>query len=915
MMLISCITLQVGAQVAPSNPTPLVPTPEKDSLKARLIRDTTLVVAGQALKPDSIQVSGKPDSVKTGDIKTTVVYVADDSVVFDARTKMARLYGKAEVTYGEINLTADKIAVDWTTGILEANGTPDSTGKDRGTPLFKQGTEKFAAKRMRYNFKTRKGVIREVITQQGEGYIHGETVKRESETAFFVKNAEYTTCNLEHPHFYIKSYKMKMVPGKKIISGPFNLSIADVPTPLGFLFGFFPIPKYKSSGIIIPTYGESADRGFFLRNGGYYLGLSDYFDLKLLGEIYSRGGYGIYPQTTYKKRYGYDGTARFFYNRRVYDTEGLPKLAGEDFWLDWTHTPVSLGTSRFSASVSVGSNRYNQRNAFQTQNLWQPSFTSSISYAKTFPNSPFSLTVSARSNQNVTTRAISLELPTVSLNMNRIYPFRKVGKPAAGALENLSVAYTLQGQNIISNERPSQLFSAPGVRFLVPVSGGEAVANSTNLVIPISVNSLPQLLRQARIGFQHNVPVATTVRLLKYFTLTPTLNYQEIWYPSRLRFQYDESAGADKAGVRVDTLRQFSRLYNFSTSANLTTQVYGTFFIRNGRVEAIRHRLNPTIGLAYRPDFSTPFFGFNQRVQTGAISALNPEGVVQYLNPYQSYLYGGAQSGRQGAVTFGLTNSVEAKVLSKSDSGKRTFDKLTLLDNLSIAGSYNLLADSFKLSPISIGANTRLFDRIQLAASTVLDPYAYENRPTEGSNNLRNLVRRRNYAYSAGQGLGSLQAANVSVGFSLKPGSATSKKTLPRRTLSESEERELDFINANPNLFVDFNIPYNLNVQYNAQYSKLYRGDKPSQFTQNVLLSGDISISPKWKFGASAPYDFQSRRLASTTINIYRDLHCWEMRLFVQLAGTRPMYTFDINVKASILQDLKLSKRNSFYDR
>ncbi len=853
-----------------------------------------------------------PDSVKvSNDLTSTVVYSANDSIVFQAKTRVARLYGAADITYGDINLKADQVQVNYQTSIVDANGVKDSTGRAKGTPIFTQGAEKYQAERMRYNFKTRKGLIRQVVTQQGEGYLHGEAVKRESETAFFVRNAEYTTCNLAHPHFYIKSYKMKMIPNEKLVSGPFLLHVGDVPTPLGFVFGFFPIPKYKSSGILIPTYGESGPLGFFLRNGGFYFALSDYFDLKLLGEIYSLGGWGLTPQSTYRKRYKYDGNISLRYNNRSVlnsNTGERINCASQEFWINWTHTPAARGNSRFSASVSAGTARSQQLFNFSQNALFQTTYTSNVNYSTSFPGTPFAFSVAGRFNQNVRTQDFSLELPTVALTMNRIFPFKRAGSTKSNILTNLNVAYNLTGQSTINSTRVSPLGSnIQGIRLLgqteLPI---DPVSQQAITNYRINTGTLPTLLRNARIGIQHQIPISTTARVFRYFNVSPSLNYREIWYPGRLRYTYTEQGN----GLRVDTVRGFNRFYDFSASVNLTTQIYGTFFVRRGKLEAIRHRLTPNIGLAYRPDFGGPGFGFFQRtvVDSGRRTV--------DLNPFTGFLYGGPTTGgRQGAITFGLTNVLEAKLRKVSDSGKTTYKKRNLIENLSIGGSYNAIADSFRLSTINVALNTRLFDKINIASVAVLDPYSYENVGPAQDESLRRMARRRAYAWQAGQGIGRLAALNTSIGFNLNPAAGKTRKPVARENLTEAEERELSFIYANPQLFVDFNIPWTLNVQYNNTLTYQTSGSRTYQFNQFVRTSGDVSISPKWKVGFDAPFDIKSRRFASTGLNIYRDLHCWEMRMGVFVGGTRPMYNFDINVKASILQDLKLSKRNSFYDR
>ncbi len=826
-----------------------------------------------------------------------VKYQADDSVVYDAAASKVRLYGKARVDYTDLNLTASYIEVDLSRSTAFAKGILDSTGRLRGRPVFTQGADKYEAEAMTYNFKSKRAKIQGVVTQQGEGYIHGESVKKTADNEMYIRDARYTTCNLEHPHFHIQASKIKVIPGKKLITGPFNLHFMDLPTPLGFGFGIFPTPKTATSGLIVPTYGEALDRGFFLRNGGYYWHISDYVDARILGDIYSKGSYGFSVISSYKKRYSFGGNVDMRYSYRQAGDDNLTPV-GKDFWLQWTHTPETRGTSSFSASVNLGTSSYNQRNSFSTNNYLSSSFSSNVAYSKTFRGTPFSMGINARQQQNVVTKQVDMELPSFNLNMNRIYPFR--GKSGSGKTwyQKISLAYNMAAQNSISNA-PTGAISLSGAKIL------DEANPLRDSLLPFSKENFQPLLDRMRNGMRHSIPVSTSFNILKYLQVSPSFNYEEYWYLQRLDYNWLESARA----VDVDTIRKFSRAYNYSGSVSMQTRLYGIFFIRKAGIEAIRHIMNPSISLSYRPDFSDPKYGMAKDVQ------VDTTGRTARLSPFAGAVFGGSPSrGKSGAVSFSLVNTIEMKVRNRKDTtGKEAFRKINLLDNLSASTSYNLAADSFQLSPISLSARTTLFNKLNLNISGVFDPYSYQAAIRNETGQIIRAQRKTPvYSWKNDQGLGKISSLNLAASTSLNP-KAREKKSLNRKNLSMQEERELDFINANPDLYVDFSIPWNMNVSYNLTYSKI--GYEKSSIMQSMNISGDLKITSKWKLGVSSGYDFINKKLVYPNINVYRDLHCWEMRFNWVPTGNRGSYSIDINVKASVLQDLKLSRRRSWYDR
>lgn len=850
--------------------------------------------------PDS--VSAPSDSIALqqpqGDIKSTIKYSAKDSIVTEVADQLVYLYGDAKIIYGEIELEAEEIKINWENNTLTARGGVDTTGKKIGTPVFKDGPETYVTEEIRYNLESGKAVISGVVTEKNQGYIHGERVKKNAEDELFISEAKYTTCNLEDPHFHISANKLKMIPKDKIVSGPFNLVINDIPTPLGFPFAIFPSPKTRASGIIVPTYGEENQRGFFLRDGGYYFALNDYINLTLLGEIYSKGGKGFKIGSNYRKRYVYNGNVNFHYNQRV---TGLPgeEDKSEDFRLQWSHTPQSRGNSRFSASVNAATSSYNNNNSLTFEENINATLNSSVSYSQVFQNTPFNLSMSARHNQNLRTGIVNVTLPEFSLNMNRIYPlnFENVLSSGQSVFEKINLNYSLQGRNIITNSP----LRRPG--FDIANEGG---VNQDTL--EFNFDNLDRLFERGEFGFRHRIPVSTSFKALKYLTLSPNFNFDQLFYLKELDYSYDPV----KQAVQVDTVKGLSTAYTYSFGAGLSTNIYGTYFFKGEKIQAIRHMITPTLSFSYSPDFSDPKYGYFEEIQ------IDSTGRSRVLSRYEGFAYGAPSGGESRSMSFGVRNTLEMKVREKQDEDSdsaATYKKIKLLENFSFNSSYNFAAESFKLSPINMSARTTLFDgKLDVSASARLDPYSYIAERDEAGELLRQ-TRVSSYAWNNGQGIGHLENASIRLNTSFNP-EAREKEQAQLDAVEDSPNatpEDIAYIAANPNQYVDWDVPWNLRLSYTWSYTK--RGFEESNVTQSLSFSGDISITEKWKIDFTSGYDFQRKEIVDPRLNIYRDLHCWEMRLSWVPTGRFQSYSVNINVKASILQDLKLSRRRSFFDR
>ncbi len=847
----------------------------------------------------------------SSDIETTIQYTAEDSIITDVVENKVYLYGKAKVNYGDISLTAAEIVIDQNNNVVNARGVPDSTGRLQDTPIFSQTGESYEADSMRYNFKTEKGVISGIVTQQGEGYIQSRKAKKDSTGIMYAAGNRYTTCNLKHPHWYIYADKIKLIPEKQVITGPFNLVIADVPTPLGFAFGIFPFTDRRRSGIIVPSYGESRDRGFFLRQGGYYWAINDYMAATFLGEIYTNGTWGIDTRFNYRKRYRYSGNASIRYFNRIQGDEG-EETVFQDFNFRWSHTPVTRGRSSFSASVNLGSTQNNRRNSFDPQEQITNTFNSSVTYNTSFDawNTPVTLGLSGRQSQNSRTGVVDVTLPAMNLGVNRIYPFKKQGQSAKNFLQNINLSYNFSGEAVFTNVPPN----TNAFPFEVANDPQEDRSFSEDNQAPPFFSDIPELLKNAQIGGIHNIPISTTIKLLRYFSLNPSFNYQEAWYPKKLNYTWIDSLNA----VQVDTLNQFSRVYSYSTSASLTTRIFGTFLFdkknKGKRLQAVRHTVVPNISFSYRPDLSDERIGFFQRVQVDSTGE-NFRDVSRYLGFRPGPPLSTSEA---GVISFSLQNIFEAKVLPRGDTAKPK--KISLLDNLSFSGSYNLVADSLNLSNISIAARTRLLNTVDFNFTGTLDPYVYRILSVNEDGTVRQQTRVNKFAWEEGRGIGQLSRFNISLSANFTP-DAFRKKTQRKAkdkiagddNINESQEQELEFIQNNPEEYVDFDIPWSLRATYNINYSRV--GFQESRVEQQINFSGDVSLTSTWKITFRSGYDISRSQISFTNIGIVKDLHCWEMNFNWNPIGTFQSYIFNIRVKSSILQDLKVTRQRSFYDR
>lgn len=880
-------TLPAKADTIPAKPDSLIHQPA-DSL-ATPQADSTLA-SRDSVPPKS-------------DIETTINYTAKDSIRATLDNKMIWLYGEAKITYGAIELEADEIIIDYANNTLTAHGSRDSLGNRIGYPVFKNGAELYETKDIVYNFKTKRARISEVVTKQGDGIVGGDVAFKNEKNEMLSLRNSYTTCDLEHPHFVIRATKTKAIPNDKIVSGPFYIEFNDIPLPLGFLFGMFPAQRSSSSGIIFPSYGEERRRGFNLRNGGYFFDINDYVKLALTGDIYSKGGHAIYAVSNYIKRYRYNGNVNFAYSRnKIADNIENPSVSN-DFRLTWSHSPQSKGTGRFGASVTAATTTYTQNNnlipglqnntanAASGINNLTSKLNSNISYSKRFAGTPLSMGLNLSHNQDLQTRQVDLTLPSLTLNMSNLYPFQRKGK--TGPLDNVSISYQMSASNRITNNlgriNPENL--------------------QKDSIAPFTGDNFGYFFENGRKGIKHSLPVSYSFKVLRFFTVSPSVSLDDRMYFEKLSWRYIQD---DKGNyvAKADTLNEFNHILNYSYSAGMTTRVYGTYFFKRGSVKAIRHIVNPSVSFSYTPDFSQNPEYFSKLVKPKGNGDVYAPDVI-YKSRHEGFINGGSTTGRSASIGFGLGNNLEMKVKSARDTAER---KVMLLNNLSISSSYNIVADSFKLAPFSISANTNVLNnKLNINLSSSLDPYLYHK--VVDPEQPERVIERREKAYAwKGGGIGRITSATLAVSTNLNPAKreadAQTREAAGKSNNLTTEQKER--VIQNPYTYVDFKIPWSLNINYNLSYGHSLNTDPT--ITQSVTMSGDLSLTEKWKINFNTGYHFESQEFTQTSLSIARDLHCWTMNLWWVPFGRFQSYNFTIAVKASVLKDLKIERRQPWQD-
>ena len=798
----------------------------------------------------SIDTLNSPDA-----LEFPVKYLAKDSIRIDMKSKLVYLFGEAEVYYGDIELKAENIEIDMDSNIVTARGKKDSTGKYFGEPVFTEKESKVNSHEMKYNFKTEKGLIIDAVTHEGENYIHGEKIYKTPDDILYIKHGKYTTCNLRHPHYWFSANRLKIIPEDKIVTGPANLVIEGVPTPLGIPFGFFPNSDKQKSGIIIPTFGESNQYGFFLLGGGYYAAISDNVSTQITGDYYSKGSWAGNILTNYKKRYKYTGALNTSFSVFKNGFKEFPNYSEtQNFFIRWNHTqdPKAQPNSIFSANVNFGNseNYTNNFNSSGNQYL-STSFNSSVSYKKSFAGKPYNFSLNGSHSQNTLNKTVTVRLPELAFNVSRLYPFKRkttIGKQKI--YEKIGVSYSMSAKNEVTAK--DSLFS---------------------------LNNLSYLKDEFQNGMKHSIPLSTSFKVLKNFTVNPSLNYSETWYIETVRKQYN----LEKDSLEVASENGFERGNSLNMSINASTKVYGMYQYRGNVIKALRHVMTPSVGFTYIPENNSGLRSY--------IDANNDS--IPY-SIFEGGIYGSTNTTEAGLINLGLLNNFEMKVRNRKDSlGKDK--KIKLLESLKFSTNYNVIADSLNWSNILVNARTNI-KKLSLNFTGSFDPYTID------TTNTGQFTRLNTSEFDKNSRIGRLTSASIAAGFSFR-----SKKTNTKKESNYGNEQQLEYINANPSEFVDFNVPWTLNMNYNVRYTKP-RYEK--NIIQTLNFSGDVSLTNKWKIGMRSGYDFEQKDLSYTSVDIYRDLHCWEMTFNWIPFGPRQSYLFTIRVKSALLQDLKLTRRS-----
>jgi lipopolysaccharide export system protein LptA len=798
-----------------------------------------------------------------------VVATSRDSAIADMDNNIFYLYGKAKVVYDDMVLEAGEIMYNQANSNVTAGPQFDTAGNKLEKPTFAQGSEKVIYDSLQYNFKSKRAIVRNANSQYGEGFLHSQQVKRNPDQSIYGLHNVYTTCALDTPHFGIVTKKIKVIPNRVAASGPANIAIEGVPTPLFLPFGLFPISSKQRSGFILPTYTVEENRGLGLMNGGYYFFISEKMDLLAQLNIFSKGSWQASGTSHYKSIYKYSGdfSYNYAYNKSGESYEPGSSI-GREFMITWQHLtdPKARPGQNFTASVRIGTSSFYSNTSYNPQQVVDNQYQSNLTYSKNWIGKPFNLTVSGRHNQNTLTGLVDVTLPQIAFNISSISPFQNknyVGKPRW--FDNITMSYTLDEQN--NTKFYDSAFDVGRLKF--------------------------------QSALKHTIPISASYTIARFVRANFSIPYTEYWYTEELKKQYNDATGKLDSTQRGGFFA--ARDYNFSIGLN--TQIFGTKLFKKGSLRGIRHRLEPNVAFTYRPDFSKSPYGFyyNTRLDTSQIAR------AVYRYETGASLIGQAPSGELRSMSFGLNNNLQIKVRNNKDTSAEAtgFKNITLIDGLGINTSYNFAADSLQWAPIVINFRTNILDKISISASANFDQYGI-NPATD-----RSFVRYT--MWERGDGIARFNNANISASTSL-----TSKpRTKDDKAVVNDRNNGIVF---NPDYYnyVDFDIPWSINLSYSLGVQNDYivasKKDTITIGSNSINFGGDFNVTPRWKVSVYTGYNFVTKELQATRIQIFRDLHCWAMRLETVPFGPNKNYNFTINVKAAVLQDLKLMRRRDFRD-
>lgn len=838
-----------------------------DTLKKMSV--TQNPVLGDSIK--NVRVDSLEDGEDVEPLQHPIVYNARDSIRYETKGQKIFLFGDGFVQYDDMNLKAEYIEVDNENNTITAYGKVDSAGKQSGNPVMKIEGQESTARKIIYNLKTKKGKIYDIMTKEGDLLLKGREVKKDSNNVVYMRDLECIPCQYEDSRTIFKAKRAKIIPDDKIVTGPMYLEIGGVPTPLGLPFGFFPNTKKRHSGILIPFYGNSDALGFYLKEGGFYWGINDQTDMTIRGDIYTNGSWGLRTTNNYLVNYKFNGALSLGYSEFRNGEREIPALytKQKDIAINWRHFQDQKNnpTVRFSSDVNIRTSRYNKYNAQNTGQYLTNTFQSNINFTKTYKIGNLSL--NARHDQNTQTKLMNISFPELTFNVNRFYPFKKESRIKQNPIDKIGISYLLEARNTLSGADTS-----------------------------IFKGNIGDSLKY---GFRHSLPISTNITLFKYFTLTPALNFSAVMYTKTTRKELDESTNQ----IVRTTDKNFKTGYDANFNTSLSTKLFMDYLFKSKRIKQIRHLLIPSLAYTYRPDFGEEQYGFWKDVISDT--------TYRYRNKYSIFennLFGGPSMGTQNSLSVNLNNNLEAKIRKKTDTGF-VFNKVTILQNLSFAGSYNFAADSFKMSYLSMTGRTKIWKYFDLVFGSTFDPYYTTVVTSTVINPYTNTYderayRTKDYLINTNGRVMDFTTGNIAINAAFSSNSFVSRAKKP--DLTNAAERGATTTNTTQ---AQERLPWNLNVYYNVTYTKVLEKIKD---IQTLNFSGDVSVTKFWKLGVTSGYDFTNRNLSYTSINVYRDLRCWEARIDWVPFGFRKSYSLTINLKTSMLSDVKVPRQRQWYD-
>ncbi len=836
-----------------------------------IVKETISEKSGDSIATDTIApISMRVISKEA--IEYDVNYSAEDSMLFDMTSGKMYLYGKGQLTGEGMDLKSEYIELNTAENYLYAEGRKDSTGVV-GMPEINDGKDHFKAKSIKYNFNTKKGIIYDVVTEYSQGFIHGERTKRHKNSEIHILDGKYTTCDLKHPHFYIKLTKAKVIPGKQVVVGPMYFVIADIPLKIvGLPFGYIPTHKTNTSGIIIPQYGEEKNRGFFLREGGYFWAINDYLNTAITFDVYSQGSLGANWKLNFKKRYKYSGNLNIKYNLNRFGEKVLPEYQEtKTFWVSGSFTQDTKANPNgsFNASLNFGSSEHNTYEARDIEQFANNTYNSNIAYRRKRPGSIFNFTAAAKATLNTSSKIVNLDLPSMSLNMDKQFPFKRFSKSGKSKwYDKISVGFSSSFRNTLTTA-DSLVFTE-------------------------------ESLNKMKNGFQYNIPISATYTMLKYFRISPSFRYTGRIYTDYIKQRLVKLPNAEnelEETVVKDTMQGIRHPFDFSFSLPVSTKLYGLLNFKKGIIKAVRHVVSPSVSFNYRPDFSKEFWNFYGKYTDGDST------LYSY---YTNGIYGRPPSGKSGNLSFNLGNNFEMKVRDKKDTvnGEK---KIILLKRLNLGTSYNLAADSMNWSMLSISGTTQLLKKINVNFNASFDPYSRDS-----------IGRRINvFEWEANRKIVRFSNASISLSGTLSPdvfSSDKNSKNEKKNTVKDNSFEPYPYSNIE---YVDFSVPWSLNLSYRMGVNNVF--DKNTQeyskkFKQTVNVSGSFELTPKWSLSSRIDYDITAKKFVYSSISINRDLHCWAMSMTIIPFGQLKSYMFRIYIKSSVFQGVEYKKERSRYE-